>query len=396
MIQRDYLVIGAGAAGDAVCEGIRKYDKKGTILMTGAEHWCTYDRTALSKDFLSATKPSATALKLHPEDWASKNKIDFRIGVPVTQLNIERRLAVLATGQAVEFNKACLCTGSRARRPLVAGANLGNIFYLRNLPDALALKEVTALEKQVVVVGGGLLAAEACSALLKSKCKLTLLDRNEFLWGDRVDADTARWLSGLFEAAGVQRLARESLNGFEGKTVLRNVQTKSGHRFPASVAVVAVGAEPNLELVANTPLNSPLGTPVNDLLETEEKGVYAAGDIALYPDRIFGGMRRTEHWRSAREQGLVAGSNMTGKKRIRFQTLPEWESRVLDLHFHFVGDFSRLPARTEIVGDREKQNFIARYFQGEKMVGALLCNRRNAVTELQEIRDAILKSQSHK
>ncbi len=396
MIQRDYLVIGAGAAGDAVCEGIRKYDKKGSILMVGVEHWTTYDRTVLSKEFLSAAKPSTTELKLRAEDWALKNKLDYRIGVPVTQLNLERRLAVLSTGQAIEFNKACLCTGSRARRPLVAGANLGNIFYLRNLPDALALREVIALQKQVVVVGGGLLAAEACSSLLKAKCNLTLLDRNEFLWGDRVDVDTARWLSGLFEAAGVQRLAKENLNGFEGKTVLRNVQTKSGHRFPASVAVVAVGAEPNLELVANTPLNSPLGTPVNDLLETEEKGIYAAGDIALYPDRIFGGMRRTEHWRSAREQGMIAGANMTGKKRIKYQAVPEWESHVLDLHFHFVGDFSRAPGRTEVIGDREKRNFIARYFQGEKLVAALLCNRRNASAELNEVRQAILKAHAQK
>ncbi len=392
MIQRDYLVIGAGAAGDAVCEAIRSYDKKGSILLAGAEHYAPYKRFELSKDFLPSPKSDPDSLALRPPDWSQKLKVDFRKGVYIAQINLDRHLAVLSTGQAIEFNKACLATGSRPRRPQVAGTTLGNIFYPRTVNDLLALREVLAVKRDVVVVGGGFLAAEMCTALLKLKCKVTMLDRHERMWGDRVDPDTAEFLTNRIQQAGIQRMGRESLNGFEGKTILRNVQTKSGSRFAAAVAVVAAGADPVLDLVANTPLSSPLGTPVTELLESEEKGIYAAGDVALYPDRIFGGMRRVDHWNHARAQGSVAGANMTGKKRIRFQLMPEWESHVLDLHFHFLGDFSRPPGRTEITGDREKGSFIAKYFHGEKLHGALLCNRRKAEEELAELRTALNKT----
>src|SRR5437879_7928532 len=111
----------------------------------------------------------------------------------------------------------------------------------------------------------------------------------------------------------------ESLNGFEGKTVLRNIHTKSGNRVAAGLAVVACGAEPNLDWGRNTPLSGAHGSPVNDYLETEEKGIYAVGDLAFYPDRLMGGMRRQTHWENAREQGLVAGANMTGKQGIRYE-----------------------------------------------------------------------------
>src|SRR5260370_37585291 len=97
----------------------------------------------------------------------------------------------------------------------------------------------------------------------------------------------------------------EALNGFEGKTVLRNIQTKSGNRFPVGLAVVACGAEPNLDLVRNTPLAGPHGSPVTDYLETEEKGIYAAAALAFYPDRVMGGVRRQTHRESAHKQERI-------------------------------------------------------------------------------------------
>jgi len=167
----------------------------------------------------------------------------------------------------------------------------------------------------------------------------------------------------------------ESLNGFEGKTVLRNIQTKSGNRVPAGLAVVACGAEPNLDLVRNTPLSGPHGSPVTDYLETEEKGIYAIGDLAFYPDRLMGGVRRQTHWDNAREQGLIAGANMTGKKRIRYEQIPYFWTEIFDLTMHFVGDFSVHPTRVDLRGAYPKRKFVARYFQGDKLRGVLLCNQ---------------------
>ena len=181
---------------------------------------------------------------------------------------------------------------------------------------------------------------------------------------------------------------QESLNGFEGKTILRNIQTKNGNRYPASLVLLAVGSELNLELVRNTPLSSVKGTPVNEFLETDEKGIYAAGDIALYPDRVLGGVRRVDHWSSARQQGLLVGANMTGKKRQRYEHIPRYESELFDLQIQFVGDFSGgPPTGFELEGSREKKSFVVRHLLGDKLRGAFLCNR--TVEEAAEIEKTI-------
>ena len=137
MIQRDYLIIGAGVGGGSACEGIRKYDKKGSITLVGAETFHPYKRWMLSKTFLrEKTAPLKKLPHLEP-GWYDSHKIETRFGCIVTQLNIDRRLAVLGNGETIEFNKACLAMGSRPVRPPVAGVALGNVIYLRTSRDAV-------------------------------------------------------------------------------------------------------------------------------------------------------------------------------------------------------------------------------------------------------------------
>src|SRR5216110_3877483 len=372
MIQRDYLIIGGGIGGASACEGVRRHDKRGSVTLVGAEVFPPYKRWILSKDFLREKDPHPKKLLEPSEAWYEKHKIERRFGTVVTQFNIDRRLAVLANGETIEFNKTCLAMGSRPVRPPVAGIGLGNVIYLRTIRDALALREMANLEKTVIVVGGGLLACEAAESLRTMKLKVTLMHRDPYLLNRYIDAETGGWLTEYFAKHGVTMLMGESLNGFEGKTVLRNIQTKSGNRVPAGLAVVACGAEPNLDLVRNTPLAGPHGSPVTEYLETEEKGIYAIGDLAFYPDRIMGGMRRQTHWDNAREQGLVAGANMTGKKRIRYEQLPYFWSEMFDLRLDFVGDFTIQPTRVDLTGTHAKKKFTARYYQGDRLRGILI------------------------
>jgi 3-phenylpropionate/trans-cinnamate dioxygenase ferredoxin reductase subunit len=393
MIRRDYLIVGAGIGGASACEGIRKYDKRGSVTLIGAEMFPPYKRWTLSKSFLREKDPNLKKLQEPDERWFQSNKIETRFGTVVTQFNIDRRLAVLTNGESIEFTKACLAMGSRPVRPAVAGTNLGNVIYLRSLRDALALKEMAGVERGIIVIGGGLLACEAAASLRIMKLKVGLMHRDPYLLNRYLDPDTGAWLTDYFAKQGVVLSIGESLNGFEGKTVLRNIQTKSGNRFPVGLAVVACGAEPNLELVRNTPLSGPHGSPVTEYLETEEKGIYAVGDLAFYPDRIMGGVRRQTHWENAREQGLVAGANMTGKKRIRYEQVPYFWSEVFDVRLDFVGDFSVLPTRVELDGAYAKKKFVARYYQGEKLRAILLCQhaQREVDTAKTQLRHALGK-----
>jgi 3-phenylpropionate/trans-cinnamate dioxygenase ferredoxin reductase subunit len=390
MIQRDYLIIGGGIGGASACEGVRRHDKRGSVTLVGAEVFPPYKRWILSKDFLREKDTQPKKLLEPNEAWYEKYKIETRFGTVVTQFNIDRRLAVLANGESIEFNKACLAMGSRPVRPPVAGTSLGNVIYLRTIRDTLALREMASLEKGIMVVGGGLLACEAAASLRMMKLKVGLMHRNSYLLNRYIDPETGGWFTDYFAKHGVTLSMGESLNGFEGKTVLRNIQTKSGNRFPVGLAVVACGAEPNLDLVRNTPLSGPHGSPVTEYLETEEKGIYAVGDLAFYPDRIMGGVRRQTHWENARSQGLVAGANMTGKKRIRYEQVPYFWTEIFDLRMDFIGDFSVLPTRVDLQGTYAKKKFTARYYQGDKLRAILLCQQppRDVETAKSQLRQA--------
>lgn len=376
MIRRDYLIVGAGVGGVSACEGIREHDPKGSILMVGAEHELPYHRPQLFSQILGKGKIAPEKLHPHDAEWFKKKHVDLRLGTIVTQFNLERKLAVLGNGQAVEFKKACLATGCRARRPQLAGANLGNIFYLRSLRDVQGLAEILETEKEIVIVGGGRIASEVAAYLSqRPKLHVTVLHRGKGMLGKFLDEESSLWLADAYTSHGVKLQMSETLNGFEGRTVIRNVQTKSGQRLAANVAIVALGAEMNNGLFLNTPLNYPNGTPVNDYLETEEKGVYAIGDISLFPDRVFGGQRRIEQWDHAIAQGHVAGANMTGRKRTKWECLPHVSTTAFDLHFDFVGDYSKPTTRIELVGDRAKKKFIIRHFHLAALMAVSHCNQ---------------------
>lgn len=379
MIQRDYLIIGAGLGGAAVCETIRQYDKKGSILLVGNESALPYHRSRLLDKVLIPKAPDVNALTHLPRSWYDENNVDLRLETIVTQVNLERRLAVLNSGLVIEFRKACLAMGSRAHRPKIAGSNLGNILTLRTLRDTLALRELACHGKNIIIIGSGFVATETATALIDLGIKVQIMSRQPHLWSKLLDPQTAAWLTAYFESHGIA-LIHEALNGFEGKTVLRNIQTKSGRSIPAGAVLLAMGVDMNLGLFNNTPLATPLGAPVNDLMETDEKGIYAVGDIALYPDPLMGSTRRTPHWETTLEQAAIAGANITGKKRQKFKGIPHHATRALDLNFEFLGEFRTPHTRFEIEGDRDKKQFTLRYYHGQKLKGILLCNADEATS----------------
>lgn len=374
MIAYDYLVIGAGMGGVSVCEGIREYDPKGSILLATADPELPYHRPPLSKEFLSNPDIDPDSLRIHPAEWYAEMKIDLRLATLVNAFNIDRKLAVLGTGQALEFRKACLATGSRAFRPNVAGHSLGNVFYLRTLRDVLALRETLTAKSSVVIFGGGLLALEVAASLAMRKIKVKLIMSESAPWSNWLDAAGSEWLAQLFTTHQVELMTRESLNGFEGKTVLRNIQTKSGMRIAADAAIVALGAEPNLQLIPGTPLSMHGVTAVTETLETDEKGIFAVGDIASFPDKLFGGTRRWTHENCARAMGLIAGGNMTGRKRTRFQYLPVFDTKLFDYRIVFIGDPDRPATRVEREGDVQKGVFSLIRRHGDTAKAAILVN----------------------
>jgi len=195
MIQRDYLIIGAGIGGASACEAIRKHDKRGSVTLVGSEAYAPYKRWLLSKSFLREKTILPKKYSEIDERWYAAHKIDARFNTAVTQLNIDRRVAGLGNGESIEFNKACLAMGSRPGRPPVAGVGLGNVIYLRTMRDGLALREMAEHEKTVMVVGGGLLACEVAASLRQMKMKVSVMHRHSMLLNRYLDPETAMWVT---------------------------------------------------------------------------------------------------------------------------------------------------------------------------------------------------------
>src|SRR5207248_4040010 len=156
-----------------------------------------------SKGFIREKETNLKKIQELDERWFEAHKIEARFGTVVTQFNIERRLAVLANGESIEFTKACLAMGSRPVRPTVAGTSLGNVIYLRTIRDALALREMSSVERGIMVVGGGLLACEAAASLRIMKMKVSMMHRNSYLLNRYLGPDTGTWLTDYFARHGV-------------------------------------------------------------------------------------------------------------------------------------------------------------------------------------------------
>ena len=161
----------------------------------------------------------------------------------MTQFNIERRLAVLANGESIEFTKACLAMGSRPVRPAMAGTSLGNVIYLRTTRDALALREMANLEKTIMVVGGGLLACESAASLRMMKMKVGLMHRDGYLLNRYVDPDTGAWLTDYFAKHGVVLSMGEALTASKAKP--------SCATFKPRAVTVSLSALPSLHAAQN-------------------------------------------------------------------------------------------------------------------------------------------------
>ena len=191
----------------SACEGIREHDAKGSIMLVGAEHELPYHRPQLFPQILGKGKVNHDKLHVHDTDWFKRKHIDLRLGTIVTQFNLERKIAVLANGQAVEFKKACLATGGRARRPQVAGATLGNVFYLRSLKDVLGVitfYTVGETEARAWTLQHGQTALDAAESVHSDIAR------------GFIRAEVIRW-DDLLEAGSHAEAARRGLQRLEGK-----------------------------------------------------------------------------------------------------------------------------------------------------------------------------------
>jgi 3-phenylpropionate/trans-cinnamate dioxygenase ferredoxin reductase component len=365
-----YVIVGAGLAGAAAVEGIRERDKQGSILLIGREKDLPYDRPPLSKQLWTGGK-KVEEIVLHDEEFYKSNGVEMRLGVEVTGIDAAGHAVRDGEGNTYTYGKLLLATGGTPRRLAIPGGDLEGISYYRTLEDYRRLHGQAGAGKSALVIGGGFIGSEMAASLCANKVAVTMVFPSAWLVSRVFPESLGRFLTQQYRAKGV-----EVVTGDEPVSIAREgsgyvTRTRGGREIRTEMIVAGVGITPNISLAQAAGLSTGNGVVVNERLETSARDIYAAGDIALFPEAGFG-PRRLEHWDNAVNQGKHAGKNMAGAGEA-YKYLPFFFSDLFEFGYEAVGDVeSRL--RTFADWQEENKTGVIYYLDGERVRGAMMCN----------------------
>lgn len=325
-----HLIIGNGAAGTTAAEQIRKQDPNAGITMITKEPLPLYSRIRIP-DFLGG-KIQEQTLIIKDLPWHEQRGINLITETIVSHVDYKNKTAVAEDGTLFPYDTLLLATGSNSFIPPIKGSDKKGVFTLRTAADARALAAMDAEDKEVVLIGGGLLGLEAASALVSTGKRVTVVEFFDRLLPRQLDNEGAGRLQSLLEAMGFTFRLGEVTQEISGKDRVDGVCLKSGETLKANAVLFSAGVRSELSLVADSGMETDRGIVVNEQMETSLTGVYAAGDVAQFDDINFC------IWPEAVEQGRVAGINMAGGKATFKNTPPSNVLKVAGISLASAGE----------------------------------------------------------
>jgi len=328
---RSVLIVGGGAAGNAAAETLRREGFTGTLTMLSADADLPCDRPNLSKNYLAGTAEEDW-IPLRPAGFYRDNGIDVRLGTHVASLDPGTRSVTTADGSRIAADAVLLATGAEPVRLDIPGADLAHVRYLRSQADATALVERAATARRAVVVGASFIGLEVASSLRQRGLEVHVVGRESSLMAKVLGAEVGACLRQVHEGKGVIF----HLGTTPAEVMTDGVSLADGETIAADLVVVGIGVRPRLALAEAAGLALDRGIAVDAFLETSAPGIYAAGDIARWPDPLTGEAIRVEHWVVAERMGQAAARNILGF-REPFRAVPFFWTEQHDFTLACVG-----------------------------------------------------------
>src|SRR5499427_2282826 len=348
------VIVGGGAAGFAAAEMLRRRGFAGSIAMLSNDDAAPVDRPNLSKDYLAGSAPEDW-VPLRGDDWYAENKIDLKLKTEVAALDAKGKELTLGNGSKIKFDKLLLATGAEPVKLDIPGADQPHVHTLRSFADCRAIIEQAKTAKRAVVIGASFIGLETAAALRARDIEVHVVAPEQRPMERILGPDMGDFVRALHEEHGVIFHLGDTVAGIDGK----RATLKSGGRLEADLVVVGVGVRPRLALAEQAGLSTDRGVTVNAYLETSAPGIFAAGDIARWPDPHSKDNIRVEHWVVAQRQGQTAARNMLGAREV-FDAVPFFWSQHYDVPINYVGHAEKWD-EIAIDGDIKGRDCLLRY-----------------------------------
>ena len=358
------IIVGGGAAGHAAAETLRQEGYAGAVTLLSADAAPPCDRPNLSKDYLAGTA-EPDWIPLRPDDFYSQHNIDLRLGTRVSAIDPQAHALTLADGSSLRYGALLLATGAEPVRLNVPGASLPHVHELRTFADSNAIIARAGAARSCVVIGASFIGLEVAASLRTRGLDVHVVAPEarpmERVMGPAI-GDMVR---GIHESHGVVFHLGTTVVAIE-----ENVATlATGERLAADLVVVGIGVRPAIALATEAGLTVDRGVVVDEFLRTSAPDIFAAGDIARWPDKLTGERIRVEHWVVAQRQGQTAARNMLGQQRP-FDAVPFFWSQHYDVSITYVGHAEQWD-RIEMEGDPAAHDCSASFWRsGKKLATA--------------------------
>ncbi|MCF8234033.1 MAG: NAD(P)/FAD-dependent oxidoreductase [Bacteroidales bacterium] len=369
-----YIILGGGTtAGYAAEEFVEQGIDKEELAIVTAESILPMNRPPMSKGFMT-DDAGMDEILINTKKFYQEHGIEVYLETCAKSVSFGAKRVELDNGDSLEYEKLLIALGSKLIKLSLPGSDLKNIFYLRNLPQAKKIREAADKAQKAIVVGGQYIGTEMAASLNQMGLEVTMVFPEDRLLSKFATVDVAAFFQNYFREKGVELIKKDEVIKFIGDNNIEKVELKSGKVLETDMVVAGVGVEPNVKLFEDSGLNISTGIVVNEFCETNVPDVYAAGDIAQFPDLIFDKIRHVEHWENAFEQGKHAAKVMTGK-REPYIFLPYFFSDVFDLSYEYFGD-NHTTDKTYNRGSLEEGDFSTWYFEKNWLVAAFIMGSR--------------------